>query len=263
MYSYSVAVVDDEPEFRKRIVEMFTAYQSESSNQLIIYEFGNAEELLEVYKEKEHPFQILILDVEMGTINGAEAAKKIRKKDKTVSIIFVTNFPSYAIDAFEVDAIGYLVKPVEYIQLKSRMAKAIIDVDYLHDRLLASNRYLTVKMHFRDVPIEINGIYYIEKRRNQSVIHTENGEYTCYDPLKQLYESLDHPRFVYCHQGYIVNFERIKSINETQVCFSDHMVVPLSRKYYTDLKTRLINQINAEREKQLLDESMQFYQKKV
>ena len=188
MYSYSVAIVDDEPEFRKRILEMFMAYQSESSNKLVIQEFGSAEELLQVYREMEHPFHILIMDVEMGVINGAEAAKEIRKTDKTVSIIFVTNYPSYAIDAFDVDAVGYLVKPVEYIQLKTRMAKAIIDVDYLNDRLLAKNRYLKVTVNYKEISIEINGIYYIEKRRNQCIIHTVNDEYTCYDTLSQLYE---------------------------------------------------------------------------
>lgn len=259
MYQYSVAVVDDEPEFRKRILEMFTAYQSESENKLIIHEFGSAEELLKEYEEKESPFHILILDVEMGVINGAKAAKEIRKKDERVSIIFVTNFPSYAIDAFDVDAIGYLVKPVEYVQLKSRMAKAIINIDYLNDRLLADNRYLTVKMNSRNVQIEINSIYYIEKRRNQSIIHTEHGEYSCYDTLKQLYDQLDHPRFSYSHYGFIVNFDRVKSIIERQIYFSAHMVVPVSRPYYDDLKSRLLERINTEREKQLLDERLKFH----
>lgn len=262
MYSYCVAVIDDEEEFRKRIIEMFTAYQSESGNELVVHEFENAEELLNVYEKEAHPFQILILDVEMGKINGAEAAKKIRKKDKMVSIIFVTNFPSYAIDAFEVDAIGYLVKPVEYVQLRSRMAKAIIDVDYLYDHFMAGNRYLTVTMNYRNMRVEINSIYYIEKRRNQSVLHTESGEYTCYDTLAELYEKLDHPRFVYCHQGFIINFEQVKSIVGRQVYFSAHMVVPLSRTYAVELRERLIKKINAQREKQLLDESMQFHLKK-
>lgn len=260
MYSYSVAVVDDEPEFRRRIVEMFTAYQSESSNQLTVQEFGSAEELLKLYEEGKHPFQILIMDVEMGAINGAEAAREIRKSDKMVSIIFVTNYPSYAIDAFDVDAVGYLVKPVEYVQLKARMAKAIIDVDYLYDRLIADSRYVTVMVNYKETSIEISSIYYIEKRRNQCIIHTVDGEYVCYDTLAQIYEHLDHPRFVYCHQGYIINFSRVKSIRQNQVCFSSHMEVPMSRKYYVELKQRMMERVNHARERKLLEESMQFHQ---
>ena len=117
-------------------------------------------------------------------------------------------------------------------------------------------------MNYKSVKIEINSIYYIEKRRNQSVIHTESGEYTSYDTLSELYERLDKPRFTYCHQGYIINFEHVKSIIGRQVNLSAHISIPLSRTYELELKKRLMDQINAEREKQLLDESMQFHKSK-
>lgn len=243
MYSYTVAVCDDESYYREEIIKMFTAYQSESGNKLIVNEYSSGEELLKAIKVEKKRFQIIILDVEMDGISGVETANEIRKSDEGAGIIFVTGHETYAFDAYKVEAVGYLTKPVEYIGLKKIMAKTIIMVDFIKEKEEAEKRYLEIMTQHEKIRIEINRILYIEKRRNAALIHTSDNEYSCYETLSELYGKLDQRKFTYCHQGYIVNFHKVKDVGKNSIRFNAHLEVPLSRKYYKELRSKFLSGI--------------------
>lgn len=80
-------------------------------------------------------------------------------------------------------------------------------------------------------------------KRNTSIIHTTDNEYACYETLSQIYERLDVNKFFYVHQGYIVNFDRILEVGKNMVVLADYMEVPVSRKYYKELKERFMSRI--------------------
>ena len=241
MNYYRVAVCDDEKYYREELISLLTTFENESGNKIEIQTYSSGEELLEDWETKA--IHIFILDVEMNVKSGIDVARDIRKKDDNVSIIFATSYENYAFNAYDVSAMGYLVKPVAYVKLKKLLIKAIIAVDYKNDREVARARYIEVKVKYEKVNIETDKIQYIEKRRNVSIIHTKDNEYTSYDTLSQIYEKLDSRKFIYTHQGYLVNFDMIKEVAKTSVVLEDYIEVPISRKYYKGIRERFMNQI--------------------
>ncbi|SHO53002.1 LytR/AlgR family response regulator transcription factor [Anaerocolumna xylanovorans] len=238
---YRIATCDDEIYYQDELCNLLKTYENESGNKLDICRFSSGEKLLEQYEEAI--FHILILDIEMGGLSGMETAKEIRKIDEDVIIIFATSFDNYALGAFEVNALNYLVKPVDYVKLKKVMSIATAAVDFKRDQISARKRYLEVRVKNTDVHVEIAKIKYIEKKRNASVIHTSDNEYACYEPLAQLHDRLDVNKFCYVHQGYIVNLDMIQEVGKTMIVLADYIEVPISRKYYKSIKERFMNRI--------------------
>lgn len=114
--NYRIAICEDGIYYKEELLAFLKAYESESGNSLLIESYSSGEEFLDLGKNKV--YHIIILDVEMGKLTGVEVAREIRKQDETVPIIFATSHERYAIDAFDVSALGYLVKPVSYLKLK-------------------------------------------------------------------------------------------------------------------------------------------------
>jgi two-component system response regulator LytT len=241
MNRYRVGICDDEKYYQDEMVTLLSAFEDESGNHFDISTYPSGEALLEDYNSKV--YHIIILDIEMSGLSGMDVARELRKHDDNVIIIFATSHESFALNAYDVLALGYLVKPVAYTKMKQYLSKAIIMIDFLKDQEAAKKRYLQVKVKYENVNIEINTILYIEKRRNKSIIHARDNEYTCYETLTQLYEKLDIHTFVYTHQGYLVNFNQIKEVSETSVFLEDYIEVPISRKYHKPIKDRFMNNV--------------------
>lgn len=246
MYSYNIAICDDESYYREEIIKMFAAYQSESGNQLTIDDYPSGEALLDILKKENKKYDFFILDVEMGRMSGVETARAIRKEDEGAVIIFATSHNEYALDAFDIGAAGYLTKPVDYVGLKRIMKQAVIMADFYKDKKEAEKRYLEISAQSeKNYKVEMERIIYIEKKRNSAHIHTEDGECCCYETLAQLYDKLDQRNFTYCHQGYIINFSKIKDVEKTKICFGYHLEIPLSRRYYKELRERFLECIHS------------------
>lgn len=241
MNHYRIAVCDDESYYREELISLLTTYGNESGNAFEIHGYASGEGLLEDIGKKV--FHILILDVEMKEKSGIDTAREIRKKDETTIIIFATSYEHYALNAFDVSAMGYLVKPVSYLKLKKLLSNAIITVDFLKDSEAARARYIEVKVKYETVNVETDKIQYIEKRRNVSFIHTKDNEYTCYETLSQLHEKLDIRKFIYIHQGYIVNFDLIMEVTKTSVILADYIEIPVSRRYYKEVREKFMEKI--------------------
>ena len=189
-----------------------------------------------------HP-DLLFLDVEMPGMTGIEMADALRKIDPWVCISFVTSYDAFAIQAFRLDALDYVMKPIKYTQVKHIIEKAKLQIDYRKNAQKAEKRYLKIKSGYEDVLIDLQNVIYIEKRRNQCVFHKIDEEICCYEPLKNVYERLDNDVFMYTHQGYIANFNYIKEVKKDVVCFGRGMEVPLSRKYHDQIKELHLDKI--------------------
>ena len=116
-----VAVVEDETEYRGLIQEMVGRYAKEYDLQIQTKAFPDGRELVQNY----HKFDILLMDIEMPHLNGMEAAQKIRELDKEVVIVFITNMAQYAIKGYEVDALDFILKPLNYYTFSMRFTRAV------------------------------------------------------------------------------------------------------------------------------------------
>ena len=243
--AYSIAICDDETLFRQKICEYLDAYQDETEIELKISHFNTGLDLLDSISNHDL-YHIIILDVELGNINGKEIlgtdiAKEIRKTDNHTVLLFSTNHTHFALSAFEVDALAYLVKPYNYSDLKSKMNRAIITVDYLIDKMTADEKYLTFNMLGQNFHIPFTSILYIEKHRNQAILHTLEKPYTIYQTFKELKNRLDMQKFVQVHQGYIVNYSHITFVKNYNVVLDNTITLPVSRSFYPKLNKRFRN----------------------
>lgn len=244
MKDFNVAICDDEKyyidEFRKYIY----AYESESEVKLHIIEYASGIELVEALSQNKYEYDMIFLDVEMPNINGIETAQRIREINDNVIICFITSYEDFALDAYKVDSIGYIIKPVEYSEVKKILNKAIIQINYFVDKEEAEKKYIEINTNREKKIVDINKIVYIEKRRNQCVFHMYDGEFVCYETLNDIFQKLDSSKFMYSHQGYIINFLRIKEVRQNQICFGDNVEVPVSRKYYKKIQQMHLDKIN-------------------
>ena len=239
---YSIAICEDELLFCQKICDYLDAFKYETGCDFTITIFHTGLDLLEEIKN-HHFFHIIILDVDLGIVNGTtvlgtDIAKVIRKLDPHAVLLFSTCYPNFAYSAFEVDALGYLLKPYNYSDLKLKMNRAIITVDYLVDKINAIEKYLTVCIYGENFYIRFDSIIYMEKHRNQTIIHTFDKSYTIYESFKDLKKQLDMQKFVQVHQGYIVNYSHITFVRNYKVTLDEAITLPVSRSYYPKLNQR-------------------------
>lgn len=198
-----IAVCDDFSDDRLEIIKYVSEYLEEYNTAYKIAQFESCEEIVSEYRELNGSFDFLFLDVYTGKMNGFEAAHFVRQFDKNVPIVFATSSIEDAVNGYEVNAAGYLIKPVDRNKLRDILCRVNTTGTADHEGIL-----LKVKTGYRN--FKLDEIYYLESNRNTVNIYTiDNQCFTMYAKLNDLEEQFDDPRFLRCHQSYLVNMNYI------------------------------------------------------
>ena len=256
MRFFEMAICDDEDFYIEDICGYLKAYMSEEEVELNVSKYHSGIELLDAIQNNQKKYDLIFLDVDMPMLTGMETASKIRETDKDVILCFITSHRQYSFDAFQVNASGYLEKPVSYITLRNMLNKCIQEIRYLKDKKMAEDTYLQISCGKEPIILFVKKVIYIEKQRNKCILHTTDGEITCYETLANLYEKLNHETFFYIHQGYIVNFNHILEVGAKNVFVTGPIEVPISRKYYKAIRERHMDKIyrlRADMERERID----------
>ncbi|MCR5145551.1 MAG: LytTR family DNA-binding domain-containing protein [Lachnospiraceae bacterium] len=243
MSKLKIAVCDDEIEFVDEITKMIEVYGNEEQTNLQVWKYTNSLELMAEVQKNSKAYDIVFIDIDMPKLRGIELSKMIREVNEDVVICFVTSMPNYTREAYDVGAIGYIDKPYRYVELKKIMRRAEAEVLYIYDEKVAEEKYISIKNGQKIFYLNVNNILYVEKQRNKCLFHMTDTEYICYDTLKNVAKKLDDERFVFSHQGYIVNMEHVKNVLDEVVVLSQHVEVPLSRKNRSTIKKMFIDKM--------------------
>ena len=122
--TYKIAICDDLATDRKYLSSLCERWSRHNCYRIQISEFTSAENFLFHYAEKKD-FDILLLDIEMGAMDGVTMARKLRQDNQTVQIIFITGYADYISDGYEVDALHYLMKPIQEEKLFTVLDRAV------------------------------------------------------------------------------------------------------------------------------------------
>lgn len=187
-------------------------------------------EVIELYYK--HKYDIIFMDINMPEINGIEIAGKILEINPNAIIIYVTSFIEYTAKAFEQFAFQYLIKPIKKTMLSLTLMKAFekIEKDMLYN---TENMFITINKINKKNKIMYNDILYFEKESNYINIYminkkTERVRMT----LKELMNTIDMNLYLRCHNGFIINKSKIKSISAKEVeLFHTGKKIPIGRVY--------------------------------
>ena len=252
MYAIKIALCDDQEQYIDMLMKHVERYGNEVDTEFNITVYNSGRKLIDDIKTDSKMYDIVFLDVEMPEINGLKIAEAIRQMSEDIVLCFVTGHEQYAREAYQVEALGYIVKPVAYNELKKLLRRAVIMVKYEHDNRKSGKNYIEVPVSGDKRIIDVRTIKYIEKNRNQCILHFSDSELKCYESLKKMYSRLDNELFVYSHQGYIVNFDEIKEVKENVICFGRNVEVPVSRRRYKEVKDRHLNRVKQQLEEKSL-----------
>jgi DNA-binding LytR/AlgR family response regulator len=214
-------IVDDEPLGRKAIQLLI----NETPTLKLLGSFGDADTAGKFMSE--HPVDLIFLDIRMPGVDGIEFAKTIPKE---TLVIFTTAYPEYAVDSYELDAIDYLLKPIELERFHKAVEKAC---DYL---LLLSEKsqknqletvtqnHIFVKADRRIYRILFENILFMEGLKDYIVIQTAERKIITKTTLKAMNEQLPPDIFMRVNKSYIVNMNRIEAFDTNDIFIGKHEI---------------------------------------
>lgn len=215
-----IALIDDMQGDINILEGYLKKYEKEKGKKMVVRSFLSSIEFLEEYQNN---FDIIFLDIEMPGTNGMEVAKEIRSKDSTVAIIFVTNMIQYAIHGYEVEAIDFMVKPVEYFNFTAKLEKAMSHVKKSKDQIIVIGSGDELQR------VKTSDIRFIEKDTNHLVYHLMDGIIRERGTMVELKEHLKGMSFSESSSGCMVNLEHIEMIHKDYIKVGND-TLPLSRR---------------------------------
>ena len=202
-----VLIAEDNAPSRKLLKHLIKSVP----NYQIVGEAVNGEDLInKVMMEKP---DIVLVDINMPLLNGMEAVKSCKKIMPTLQVIFITGHDEYALEAFGVNAIDYIVKPIERDRLYSALERAAVFSKQTGTVSPSApvKKDLMIKQRNQYSFIPLDEIIFIERADRKSVIHMVNQKIELNEALTDLEEILDS-RFVASHRSYIINLQHLTKI---------------------------------------------------
>ncbi len=239
-------IVDDEMPARQELLYILSSIEDVK----VIGEASNGIEALELIKTLKP--DIVFLDIQMPQVSGMDVARRLLEEEHKPIIIFVTAYDQFAVEAFEVNAIDYLLKPISEERLQKTLEKITSnkksdeEVDYNKlSRLIQDIKSNTkvapqrISLYYKNklIPIETKDIIYATIEDKNTVIICNKGKFEANCTLNELMDRLDSSTFFRSHKSYIVNLNYIESIepwfNSTyNINLRGHKeIIPVSRSY--------------------------------
>ena len=229
---YKIAICDDDAAQRAHLIKIAREWAEQSRCLLDIKEYPGAEAFLFDYAE-EKDFDILLLDIEMDGMDGITLAKELRQDNEALHIVFITGYPDYIAEGYDVAALHYLLKPVRKDKLKEVLDRAVWLGKRTPPSLLVSTDRETIRILFDD-------IYYVESQGHYMAVYTAKEEYRLRMTVSEMLEKLGQG-FYRCSRSYIVGLLHVNRITKSEVILDNQVSLPLGRGQYNEMNQKLIS----------------------
>ena len=226
---YNVLIVDDEFLARK----LLTEYVSKMDFLNLVTTCADATQAMEVLSKEQ--VDILLLDIQMPDISGMEMIKLLN--NNRVAVVLTTAYSEYAVDAFSLGVIDYLLKPFDYARFVQAINKAI-SYKMQEPQSEFSNDYIMVKADYKLYKVNFEDLLYIEGQHEYVTFHTVTKRITALYSLKNLEETLPKDKFVRTHKSFIVSIKNIEDIDKVNVTVAGNKI-PIGLSYRDALIERL------------------------
>lgn len=236
---YQIALCDDETTELDKTEQMLCAYmkmKKHFTTELKIERFESADELLCLVRERQYAPDLIMMDIYMPEKMGIEAARELRDMGNKGKIIFLTTSKEHALDAFDVEAAQYLVKPILEEKLFPILDKLFEDMEEFR------RKFLLLRIDGRIKRVAVNSIVYCEAQGKQQYLHfTDGSQCLLRMTMSEIYAMLSQYReFVRVGIAYVVNLEHIESLCREEIQMDNGKMIypprgsfqPLREKYF-------------------------------
>lgn len=227
---YKIAICDDSDADRQYILNVVNRWATAVGHIVHTETFSSAENFMFHYSQ-ENDYDILLLDIEMGAMDGVTMAKQLRKNNDTLQIIFITGYSDYISEGYEVAALHYLIKPVKEEKLCTVLDRAA-------EKLSKNEKVLNFEISGEMIRVPIYQIRYADVFGNYVTIHALS-DVTVKMTLGELERQLDE-RFYRVGRSTIVNLTQINRVTKTEIKLNDGITVPIPRGAYDGVNQAII-----------------------
>lgn len=215
-----IGIAEDDPAYVDQIQQYLNRYMREYGETFSTKVFENGMQLAFEYQPV---YDILLLDVEMPVLDGISAAKRIRKQDGDVQILFITNMARYAIDGYSVHARAYILKPINYYGFSLELQDAIASLKHRQ----ANSLLLQTEEGLSKLPV--GKITYVENQKHDLLLHTDGETIRVRANMKDMEAQLAPFHFCRSSVSFLVNLARVTGISGDDVLLDD-VRLPISRQ---------------------------------
>lgn len=216
-----IAIVDDEAQVREKLTGYISRYGSEHpQNELLSDEYRDGVEFLDAYN---YQYDLIFMDIEMPFANGMRVAEELRRRDESVTLIFVTNLASYAIEGYSVSAYGFVVKPVNYPEFSTLMTRALEKC-----RKMNGERFVTITQGYNSRKINTRDILYVSVKGHRIFLHMGSETVDVWGKLSDYEELLEEYDFARCNAYLLINMMHIEYVKNNEVKVGNE-ILPISQ----------------------------------
>ena len=239
-----IACCDDEKQQLELYKTMFTNIEMRQDIKLNVEYFLSGNFMLERFQSEKNPFDLVYLDMDMDEKSGLDLAKEIRQNyHSDCLILFLTNYPKYMQNSFDVRAFQYMIKPVQFDEFEKKFnaARKYLEKD-------DKNR-VVLKIDEDNVVFFTNEIYYIEKEKSskQFLVYLEDKCVVAKGVLSAIENLFLEQHFRRTQRSYLVNMKHMGGIQENDWVLSNGNLVPISRRKEKELKQQFMRYAILER----------------
>lgn len=212
---YHIAIVEDEKDFSAQLVEYLEQYKKEHGVELQVSVFSDGESIL---KDYEPVYDAVFLDIQLPGINGMQTAEAIRGMDEEVVLMFITNMAQYAISGYAVEALDFVMKPVDYYVFSMKVGRVLKRVQK------KERQQHTIVLNLSDglKKLDARQIYFIEIQNRMLHYHTDEGEYIVKGTMQSVEQELAACSFTKCNHWYLVNLMHVKEVKKNLAVVGDY-----------------------------------------
>lgn len=233
MNKIKCVLVDDEP----LALDVLESYIKRMDGLELIARCDNAMKAFEVLRYQQ--VDLIFLDIQMPKLNGIDFLKTLQNPPK---VIFTTAYRDYAIEAFDLDAVDYLLKPIPFGRFLKALSKAFGQIQSANQSIISNEEYepyittdtLIVKSDKKMIKINLKEIIYIESLKDYVIIHLSDKRVVTKQKISFLEQKLMDNNFVRIHRSFLVSAPKIESFTPSYIDIHNQKL-PIGRSYKSEV----------------------------